>query len=221
MSFSDSSGIIHSQIGSEYIVGTDDTTKYGNALPSANPPTRIILREIVSGKKITRIGKTAFGKSKIISIFIPASIKTLSYDAFAYCHSLKRIEFAEGSELQTLEQGAIYNCLSLKEVVIPPSVTKLVELSLGYGAFDNIYYCGVASFDSSINIFGYSVDTVKRFYPKKIIVRETYNYNSFGDFNNVTKTLLCSFPLHKPKCTTSYRKSVLSHTFMIIILISR
>ena len=45
--------------------------------------------------------------------------------AFAFCRSLKRIEFPEGT--RSIEAGAFSGCAALKEITIPESVTEIAD----------------------------------------------------------------------------------------------
>jgi hypothetical protein len=79
------------------------------------------------------------------SITIPKSVVTIMPAAFKGCTSLEVLTFEDGSYLETIggsfstmnscdldtSQGAFMNCISLKNVVIPSSVTEL-----GVGAFE-------------------------------------------------------------------------------------
>lgn len=79
------------------------------------------------------------------SVTIPKSVVTIMPAAFKGCTSLEVLTFEDGSSLETIggsfstmntcaldtSQGAFMNCISLKNVVIPSSVTEL-----GVGAFE-------------------------------------------------------------------------------------
>ena len=203
MTITDSNRLIYTLLNNELIVGTntDNLDDNKNALPSTNPPTRIILPECVQTYKVTKIGISAFRQSNIKSAFISATITTIGTDAFAYCYSLKEVRFSEASVLTTLYQGVFYDCPKLKEIRIPPTVNSIDLLVFGRSNFDAIYYCGDAVFSSDINIFG-DPDNDNRYYPKKIFVRETYSAEKFGDCTNMQKTNICSVPIHEPtRCT--------------------
>lgn len=53
---------------------------------------------------------------------IPASVKTIGYQSFAFCKGLESVVIPEG--VTTVENDAFINCPDLKELVIPASVTE-------------------------------------------------------------------------------------------------
>ena len=73
------------------------------------------------------------------SITIPASVETIALGAFmnvnndnfdydnfdSDIYSLESVIFAEGSKLKTIEDGAFYNCINLKEITIPANVSEI------------------------------------------------------------------------------------------------
>lgn len=205
----------------ELIVGTNNREEKRNALIKENPPVKIIIPEYVEGKRVTIIGQCAFRYSDIRRVLIPASIKTICFDAFAYSNNLCEVRFAEGSELEKLDQGAFYSLPKLKELRIPLSVKTMTQFTLGRGSYENIYYCGNNNF-SGINIFGDSSGDSIRHYPKRVFVKESYSSDVFGDFTQILKTNLCSVPIHEPnRCTNSKRYSTRSTVLIMMIVMSK
>ena len=204
----------------ELIVGTNTNTDYENAYRKEDPPIHVVIPEYVQGKKVIRIGNCSFGKSvNIKSVVIPATIKSIGFDAFAYS-TLKEVRFCEGSELESIEQGAFFSLSNIKEIRIPPSVKQLEEFVFGNCNYINLYYCGNTLFDS-LNLFGnpWSSD---RYYPKKIFVKVSYGSNTFGELTPIRKTSICSVPIHELlKCTTNRRSSISPLIFLICLSISK
>ncbi len=80
---------------------------------------------------VTEIDSYAFDDcTKITSITIPGSVKTIGYSAFSGCTGLKSITIPDG--VTTIENYVFSDCSSLTSVTIPNSVT-----SIGYKAFCN------------------------------------------------------------------------------------
>lgn len=74
---------------------------------------------------IDSIGRRAFFDNRFTSFTIPASVERIGADAFLYCASMKRLEFAEGSHVMQLPSGVFRNCYALENVTLPSSITKI------------------------------------------------------------------------------------------------
>jgi hypothetical protein len=77
------------------------------------------------------IADSAFANSSITSITIPASVTFIDVGAFEFS-AIETVIIGEGSQLETIGQGAFEYCSSLTAIVIPASVK-----TIGYAAFDN------------------------------------------------------------------------------------
>lgn len=89
------------------------------------------LTSIILPNTIQRIGKGAFGYTKIGQLELPNSVKEIDNDGFAYCSSMTSATLPNG--LATLKTGAFRECKSLASIEIPNSVT-----TMGKSTF---YYC--------------------------------------------------------------------------------
>ena len=101
---------------------------------------------------VTSIGKSAFGYSKLTSIFIPASVFTIEEAAFEYNDNLSSVNFAENSQVDSIKSRTFDTCKSLTSITIPDSVK-----SIGYRAF---YSCSslesvIFGNDSNLISIGY------------------------------------------------------------------
>ena len=94
----------------------------------------IVIPETIEGKSVTKIENLSpyvykqVTFSPIVTLKIPASVKTICEYALYNVASLEEVEFSEG--LKTIEQLAFSNCYALREIKIPESVT-----TIGSGAF--------------------------------------------------------------------------------------
>lgn len=76
---------------------------------------------------VISIGDCAFnGCSAITSISIPSSVRTIEDDAFRYCSSVSCLNFAPGSQLETIGSYAFCDT-EISSVDIPESVTGIGE----------------------------------------------------------------------------------------------
>ena len=89
------------------------------------------LESITLHEGITEIGGAAFLEcSSLKTIKIPASVITIIGNdfrgsTFGGCTSLESIEFAEGSQLQSITAGAFNGCTALKTITLPESLVAI------------------------------------------------------------------------------------------------
>ena len=84
---------------------------------------------------VTSIYETAFyGNPTITEIYMPDSITDISSAAFVFCPALTKVRISEN----VTSILSFYECHSLKEIVIPKSVTYIEELALGYHGDDEL-----------------------------------------------------------------------------------
>jgi hypothetical protein len=81
-----------------------------------------------SDSKIERIEASAFRKSNVKTIIIPASCSELCESCFANCHLLESIGFESESQLRSISKSAFQDS-GLKRIVIPKSVKIINESS--------------------------------------------------------------------------------------------
>lgn len=68
--------------------------------------------------------------SKITNFKISDNIKTIKFNAFAYCNNLKSMVFP--TNLEVIDNGAFYSCESLDNIFIPNSVISIGKSTFGY-----------------------------------------------------------------------------------------
>lgn len=91
------------------------------------------IEHIVVEDGITRISEMAFiGCSNAVSASIPASVTTISNDAFKCCFSMQEVSFAENIRLEYLGMDAFGYNYDLTEIDLPESLTEMSGT-----AFDN------------------------------------------------------------------------------------
>lgn len=72
------------------------------------------------------IGSCAFEKCKSITdVRIPSSVHTIQDYAFRGCENLRTVHMARG--LRTIEKNVFYDAVSLRQLFIPASVTRIAE----------------------------------------------------------------------------------------------
>ncbi|MBQ6633331.1 MAG: fibronectin type III domain-containing protein [Ruminococcus sp.] len=104
--------------------GTIEITSYTGTSTTVSIPSSI------GGKNVTKIGDQAFYKSKVTSVTIPSTVKTVGKDAFRESVSLDTVVFKGGTT--SIGSYAFYKCTSLKKVELP-STLKTIDNYVFYG----------------------------------------------------------------------------------------
>lgn len=91
-----------------------------------------LANEVVLNEGLEIIGADSFSDSAIRRITIPSTVTIIKSSAFMNDKYLQEINFAEGSQLKTIEDYGFCNCHALKELVLPDSVE-----SIGYSGIDS------------------------------------------------------------------------------------
>ena len=89
------------------------------------------VENLILPKTLTLIGESMFYRSKLKSIKISASVKTIGEGSFYQCSYLKSVTFEDGSQLKTIDgdyyyySGAFADCVALTSIEIPASVETI------------------------------------------------------------------------------------------------
>ena len=91
----------------------------------------IVIPAVYKGKPVTTIGANAFSweekrATKISSVTIPASVKSIEDEAFDCCDLLTTVIFEEGSVLETIGDGA-FRCCPIESINLPSTVKTVGE----------------------------------------------------------------------------------------------
>ena len=110
------------------------TDEYGNVYYQEKYVMTYEKRKVVEGDdyQVTGIAANAFSNNtRITSIIIPETVRTIGSNSFAGCTNLKTVVLPE--HLERIEDSAFYNCRMLRKIEIPNTVSYI-----GSQAF---YYC--------------------------------------------------------------------------------
>ena len=107
------------------ITAIPEYTFYGCAFPSFDIPLYI-----------TGIGNRAFASMKLKSVTLPDGLTTLGDYAFAYCDSIKKVDF--GSSLKTIGAYAFSSSRKLRCIELPATVTSIGDYAFQYCVLDSI-----------------------------------------------------------------------------------
>ena len=88
------------------------------------------LQKVHFNDKLSEIGAYAFYNcDNLDEIILPASVKTIGYDAFCACYSLQKVQFNDG--ISEIGAYAFYNCDNLNEIILPASVKTIGDNAFG------------------------------------------------------------------------------------------
>ncbi|MBD5445463.1 MAG: leucine-rich repeat protein, partial [Lachnospiraceae bacterium] len=102
------------------------------------------LDEVIFGKAIETIDKSAFKGCALTSIELPSTVKTIGDEAFANCSSLKSVTLNEGLKTigsNAFNKAALGDTEAFGTLTIPSTVQNI-----GSGAFCECTYLGVITF---------------------------------------------------------------------------
>lgn len=82
---------------------------------------------------VGEVGGSAFYKmAHLQKTIVPASVGTVGSQAFEASERMKRVEFATGSRLTSIQPRAFYECKALDHVVLPIGITTVNEATFRY-----------------------------------------------------------------------------------------
>lgn len=100
------------------------------------------------GSKLETIGSAVFsGLSKVKTLVIPKSVKTIGISAFRWMDSLTSLTFEEGSQLESLDNYVFAENPKITSVVLPASLK-----SIGAYVFDACYELSSITFEEGSKI---------------------------------------------------------------------
>ena len=85
--------------------------------------SNLVIPDTLGGYPVTEIEAFAFDECSMVSMTIPASVKRIGGGAFYLCEALETVTFSEG--LETIEETAFGDCISLTKAVLPSTVKSL------------------------------------------------------------------------------------------------
>jgi len=98
----------------------------------------IIIPDMVDGKKVTSIGKSAFFHCKMKAVTIPEGVAKISEEAFFVCQQLEQVVLPKS--IVSIEKSAFSSCNKLKSIIIPEGITKISKGAFsGCGRLEQVF----------------------------------------------------------------------------------
>ncbi|MBO7119736.1 MAG: leucine-rich repeat protein [Bacteroidaceae bacterium] len=124
------------------------------------------LQQMLLPTTVTSILKNAFARTRLSTIDIPSSVRTIGEDAFAYCNSLSTVVI--GQRVNQLSKGSFYGSAVTKAYVKP--ITPPAPPSYLFSSTPKIYVYSDALQDYKDvgwNEYGTLYGTLENFYPQE------------------------------------------------------
>lgn len=104
----------------------EDGTYAVSKLSTTSFVTEIVIPSTYLDAPVTAIDEKAFEQlQSLVSITIPASVKSIGSRAFSGCQDLETVTFEENSQLTVIGEYAFFDCCDLADFIIPASVTEI------------------------------------------------------------------------------------------------
>lgn len=106
------------------LIGLDLTEAKFDAVPASAFYGLSKLSSVKLPEGVKTIGASAFVGTQLLNIDIPSSVTSIGNSAFSQTR-VRTVNFKEDSQLQSIGYNAFYQCTSLKEFIMPNTVTNL------------------------------------------------------------------------------------------------
>ncbi len=100
------------------------------------------LRNVIWNEDLNYIGASAFGSNDFEEISIPGCLKSSGFLSFGVCKLLKKVELQEG--VMTIGQWCFRGCVKLSKVILPSTLTRLVDPFDGCYILKDVYVKAIA-----------------------------------------------------------------------------
>lgn len=184
-----------------------DNDTYGVKIGNATELSCITIPEKYCEKPVTLIMENGFKPEQIqgtdwpykfTKIVIPKTIEKIEKNAFLSCLNLTTVEFADDSQLTTIDDYAFYDCEKLRFITLPQSLTNIGSYSFYLTGWthilipENVQIIGEKAFGGKRTMYQYSYDTILcKSYSSSdgwnnqwYVGKEPYYYRSTSDIVN-------------------------------------
>ena len=148
----------------------------------------VVIPETVNfnNRTYTILTVKGFGSSKLSSVKLSQSLKTIGKSAFSRCSKLKVIEIPNG--IETIGSYAFMYC-GLSSVVIPTSIKKIESQAFGYNrSLMEVFFLGSEKPEIASDAFYDCHSALTLYVPNKEVYGNAYNMVQYVSFPTSTYT---------------------------------
>ena len=154
---------------------------YKNGMPKPKRPNDPTILTIPDGTKI--IDKVKL-KTKVVELYIPSSVEEIAPAALYGAYNLKKVVFADNSNLKKIGNQAFAYCKDLTSINLPSSLEEIE-----YSAFDNCRSLKFIELPNNIKKLGSSIFNITSI--KSIVVPPYAELDStFNECKNIESVIL-------------------------------
>ena len=89
----------------------------------------VMISQVYNGVTVVSISSSAFSNSRILSVHISHTVKTIGMQAFAYCDNFEQVTFEEESSLEIIDPLAFSGCNKLTYIRLPDKLRVVERLA--------------------------------------------------------------------------------------------
>lgn len=147
-------GVNYYLINNVGIVGDDSTEHAQSALSNKDQTGTIRIREKVTiddtPVTITKLGKFAFYETKIEKIFLPFTIRELSWACLGRMYSLNEINIPDNNNIKYIDSDFLFASAFSSSFIIPMKIKTISSIAFRQSKVTDLYYCGTRKIDVQI-----------------------------------------------------------------------
>jgi hypothetical protein len=126
--------------------------------------------------KLSRIEKSAFLESALISIHLPSSVEVLCEACFCSCESLTSITFDPGARLREISRFA-FDSIALTQISLPSGVCFISGLAFSGLSLNDISFSGISDHFTIVGLFvrDHSGESLIRYFgdEKRVVIESS------------------------------------------------
>ena len=134
-------------------------------------------------------GEAGVLSREITHVTVDSSAKKIQNESFFQCHHLCKVDFSNVASLDTIGQWAFYECRSLREMILPPSL-----IFIGSYAYYECTNLAKVEFPHGLEVISASAFSCCRSLTK-VVIPSTVRQLRFGTFSHCQSLESAELPL--------------------------